>query len=181
MSIFKLAEEVTSSEDNLEEPSYTLYDRGVESQVDLTYHSSGSVQRDMWVVFYDPPSDLWWNKYLHKGYHHCMTIQWDGFMWILNNHTLGHTETMTLPVEEWKHVKMFIEHWWEGENFSYVHVNRVLDSERSKRIKWLFTPYTCTELVKAHLGVEDYFTWTPYQLYKLLKKNSEILEEDEQL
>ena len=152
-------QQVLSEIDDLE--SYTIYDGVAGAHKDLTFNKDGVVQRDVWVVFYDPPTNQWWNRHLQEGYHHCMTLQWDGYMWILSNHTIGHTEIFTLPVEKWEDVKKFIEYWFEGENFSYVHVNTSLDSNKDRRTKLLFTPYTCTELVKATLGVREYFLWTP--------------------
>lgn len=168
--------------DHINEPiepnEYTYYDRLTESQVDLTYNSDGYVQRDMWILFYGSEGTHWWNKYLEEGFTHCLTIQWDGFMWILNNHALDHTSTRTIPVEEWEDVKKYVMQFHKGTNYRWVHVNNVLDSKRSSRLKWLFTPYTCTELVKAHVGIEDYFVWTPYQLYTHIHSVGMVLTEE---
>lgn len=182
MSILNISKELEEQEkqalkDIEELDSYTIYDVASDTREDLTFNKQGDVQRKLWVVFYDPPTNQWWNKHLHQGYHHCMTIQWDGFMWILSNHTIGHTEIFTLPVEKWEDVKKFIEYWFEGENFSYVNVTTVLNSDKPRRTKLLFTPYTCTELVKATLGVREYFLWTPYQLYKHFVSQDMIVEE----
>lgn len=173
MSLLKASEQLE------EIPEYTYYDKLTPTHIDLTFTEEGYVQRDMWVVFYSPPCNgSWWSKRLNKGYGHCLTIQWDGFMWILTNHALDHTAVRTLPVEDFQDVKKYIEQFHKGEYFSWVHVNTLLDSDRFMRLKWLWTPYTCTELVKATLGIEDYFIWTPYQLYTYLQTNNLILEEE---
>jgi len=178
MSLIKAVEDLQCTQPSVESNEFTYYDKLTPSQEDLTFSPEGCVQRDMWVVFYSPPCNgTWWSKRLHKGYGHCLTIQWDGFMWILTNHALDHTAVRVLPVESFDDVKTYIEQFHQGENFTWVHVKTQLNSDRPMRLKWLWTPYTCTELVKATLGIEDYFIWTPYQLYKYFKHNNLITEE----
>lgn len=158
----------------------TIYDITSNLRKDLIYNEQGDIQRDLWVVFYTPKHLYWWNKHLKKGYSHCLTLQWDGFMWIVSNHTAGHTEVFTLPVEEWDKVKMFIEWSFKGEDFSYVHVNTSLSSDNKVRTKCFLAPYTCTESVKATLGLRDYCIFTPYQLYKHFVSKNMIVKEPEE-
>lgn len=30
--------------------------------------------------------------------------------------------------------------------------------------------FNCVEVVKAHIGIKSFWTWTPYQLFQLLEK-----------
>ena len=159
-----------------------LLNMDLEGKKDLLYNKDGNLTRNMFLVFFDPNGDgRWWNGYLKEGYRHVAHLTTDGVFWHYTTHTVGYTYSVWLPlVETYDEAIAFIKKHERGHNFSFVNVENIIPlGDDTVRTKFIMTPYTCTELVKAQLGIRDYFVLTPHQLYKYCKEKELILDERE--
>ena len=115
------------------------------------------------VVFQDSDNPHWLIKYLKPGFRHCYVAIKQDDLWVkidpVNSCTIVEIyENMTIKAE--KDVKI-------------VHF-KVETSEKVYRGGFCW--FNCVEVVKAHIGIKSFWTWTPWQLYKLLEKKMTKLD-----
>ncbi|MFK7840109.1 MAG: hypothetical protein AB8B83_07230 [Bdellovibrionales bacterium] len=116
-----------------------------------------------WVVF-SGQADLPWLKILKKGFRHCYVLLNDEKHWItvdplsnvmdVNVHDLP--PDFDLPL------------WMKNQG--YVIIPTYIQHQE-KQAPWM--PFSCVEAVKRVLGIHNAMMFTPWQLYKCLRKNSE--------
>ena len=117
------------------------------------------------VVFFGGNKTHWWTRFLKKGYYHCfiaMDIGCD--KWGLIDPIMNYTDFIVVQND-----KYFIKNLADkGYTYAIMKQKFVWD-----RKKWHIRPFTCVEVVKNFLGISNPFIFTPYQLYKYIKKEEE--------
>lgn len=117
------------------------------------------------VVFFGGNKTHWWTRFLKKGYYHCFIAMDTGYRkWVLIDPVMNYTDFIVVQ---------------NGDNFIKTIANKGYTYVRIKpkfvcdRKRWHIRPFTCVEVVKNFLGISKPFIFTPYQLYKHIKKESE--------
>ena len=120
------------------------------------------VQKNMraWVIFVGT-TDVWWLKFLKKGYKHCFVVISDGYSWITYDPLSSWTE---LQVQKTP-ITFDLPEWFAKQGYI------VVATKITKRNKLApLSLYTCVEGIKRVLGIHKVTIVTPYQLYKHLTK-----------
>lgn len=108
------------------------------------------------VVFQGSDSKHWLMGWLKPGFRHCYVAIKYGDLWV----KIDPTNSCTI-VEIYG--EMTIK---ESENVKIVH----FEAKTAKNLyRGGFCWFNCVEVVKAHLGIKSFWTWTPYQLYKYMR------------
>ena len=111
-----------------------------------------------YVVFEDQ-TNLWWLKFLKRGFRHCYVIlDFEKFLVEVNSYSN----------------KMIVK---AIDNKNYIKTLEVFHRARVVKTSINFTPkslcpiscFTCVEAVKRILGLQNFFIITPYSLYNKLK------------
>jgi len=122
----------------------------------------GNIDTSAWVVFCKD-TDIWWLRFLKKGYRHCFVILNDGRNWITYDPMSNFTDIAVLETP----LSFDLPRWFSVKGYKVVScfINR------KRKIAPLFL-FTCVEGVKRVLGIHKFRIMTPYQLYKyLLERN----------
>ena len=116
------------------------------------------------VVFTDQ-TDLWWLAFLRRGYRHCfLLIRFDN-IWISVDALAHKTEIMRIDIPD----SFSLIKWFESQGDSVVRCPTI-----QTKLKPLWpSAFSCVEAVKRVLGVQKFFIFTPWQLYKFLRKSNE--------
>ena len=125
---------------------------------------------DWYIVFGYSQEQYWWSRILKDGFDHCWAIRWDGTSWLVYHPALGTADVYTLDKHGYNEQTDLPEivQFTEYVAILYVKINR----DRGRvRIPWIFAPSTCVEAIKYLLGIRSFWTNTPYQLYKYLRKH----------
>jgi len=121
-------------------------------------------QFNVWVIF-PKKSDLWWLRFLKKGYRHCFLILNDGDNWI----TYDPMSTFTEIIMH-KFPRCFnLPRWFDNRGDKVVPAKIIRQTNIAP-----FGMYFCVEGVKRILGIQKFWILTPYQLYKYIKKLERI-------
>lgn len=134
-----------------------------------------------WVVF-SGQTDMFWLKVLRRGFRHCFLLIHDGRGWVTVDPMLHY-----LDVEVLRHISpdFDLPHWLCGQG--HVVMPAAICRRRRRPAPVAF--FTCVETVKRFLGLHHVLIFTPWQLYRYLRKeqyaaagtNSNIYHEGEQL
>ena len=119
---------------------------------------------EYYVVFDTAHFDYWFSKRMKKGFTHCYAIKKSkgGYFWHIINPTRGSLELNLVPIEDYPTIRDCV-----GYGPTIVSVKAIIDTQRFRGTICLFN---CVEVVKALLGIKDMWLWTPYQLYKYLRR-----------
>lgn len=109
------------------------------------------------VVFTDR-TDVWWLKFLRRGFRHCFICIRFANQWIAVEPMLHRVEITRLDLPD----SVNLQRWFEDEGDISVSLHP-LDAPEAKPLTPAFI--TCVELVKRVLGLRRAFILTPYQLY----------------
>ncbi len=116
------------------------------------------------VVFTDQ-TDLWWLKFLRRGFRHCFIILRFADVWISLDPLAHKTEIMRIDLPD----GFDLRRWLESQGDLVLRF-----SGKSPELKPLWPCFfTCVEAVKRTLGVRNPFILTPWQLYRFLKTDHE--------
>jgi len=114
------------------------------------------VSSDIFVVFINDDGH-WWSRFLHKEIKHCFVLKPNGQDYIVYGRT----------------TKKF-------DLFTVTDKNAILDEpfimmgyKQKHPVRSLFMLNTCVGHTKQLLGINRPFIWTPYQLYKYMRKHYE--------
>lgn len=108
-----------------------------------------------YVAFCDDDGPHWWSWMLHPEIRHCYIVIPDNGKWLI-------TSKSTEGVE-----------YVYTENLSDVVSGDILiKSQRHNARRGLFMLNTCVGHTKQALGINKPFIWTPYQLFKYLRKQN---------
>lgn len=130
----------------------------------LAQQISPKPEQQAWVVF-SGQADLKWLRLLRQGFRHCYVLLNDGEHWISLDPLSCHTEVAVHHIAP----DFDLPKWLELKGMTVVPA--VIQPKQSAA-PWM--PHSCVEAVKRVLGIHDQWLFTPWQLYKKLKK--EILD-----
>lgn len=125
------------------------------------------VELEHYVVFDYSTRKKWYMKLLKPGFAHCYVMKKSdaGNFWIVINPMHSHIDidyrsTTTFPTAR----------DYAGEQAKIVKVTTFIDPLAST---FKFGIITCVDVVMRHLGKRSWLVWTPYQLYKYLRKHDD--------
>jgi hypothetical protein len=119
---------------------------------------------DFLVVFSDH-TDLWWLKFLRRGFRHCYILIRFADVWISVDALAHRTEITRIDGPDHFSLKKWLED--EGETVVFC-------STYKSEIKPLFpSNFNCVESVKRIIGLRKLFIVTPWQLYQFITKHHE--------
>lgn len=127
-------------------------------------HESESTRR-YFVVFTQGPWH-WWDWFFKRGYCHCYLLIWDDPLWLCVEPTMQITQVFTIPKYEWCDPFTML-----GDPNAKI-VETWLRCDETMRTPWVWSPVTCTEIVKSILGIRAFWMWTPWQLAKYLRRDN---------
>jgi len=119
-----------------------------------------AISTKAWVIF-SGQADLPWLKILKPGYRHCCVLLNDKKHWITIDPLSNHMDVKIhdLPLD-------FNLPLWMKSQGQIVIPAKI--ERRDKQAPWM--PFSCVEAVKRVLGIHKQGIWTPWQLYKYLRK-----------
>ena len=98
-------------------------------------------------------------RLLKKGFRHCFIIMSDGTNWVLIDPIIGFTDMIFVKKEN-------LFNFIDKKGYTLVRAKLTIQNKRPFHLR----PMTCVEIVKSLLCISNPFIFTPYQLYKYLKK-----------
>ncbi|HEY8190876.1 MAG TPA: hypothetical protein VIG74_00525 [Alphaproteobacteria bacterium] len=120
-------------------------------------------EQQAWVVF-SGKADMPWLRCLRPGFKHCFVLLRDGTRWISVDPMLNRMEVLL------QHVPSdFDMPDWLKERGNII-VPAAIDRSKTRPAPW--RPFTCVEAVKRVLGIHQGWIFTPWQLYRHLKKEA---------
>ena len=118
----------------------------------------------MGYVFFSDQSELWWLRFLRRGFRHCALIIEKDNLFILVD-PLSHQLMIDVHVEL---KREDFAHWLAHCGMTYVAVEMKPCPLRAA--PWGFL--SCVEVIKRILGIRQRFIVTPWQLYNFLVDKS---------
>lgn len=112
---------------------------------------------------------FWWVDYLwfDRRAIHVFALKWTGYEWVMVQPRIGYMEVQVLDYQRESDLPLIVE---ELEiDYTYQVGFERLDKYRY-RTPWLLWVWTCTEQVKALLGIRAAWVFTPRQLHRYLKR-----------
>lgn len=127
---------------------------------------------DWYVVYFTRPPHFFWQRWVKQGFRHCE-------LWRAYRFGPGLGQVLWLVLRPnfevlRSHLEFDPKPPWEipGATVQKVYVVFKLWKTR----QWLhFGPWTCTEAVKAGLGINKFWLRTPHQLYQYIKHHHGVL------
>ena len=118
---------------------------------------------DYYIVFTDSTHDHWLLKRLRRSFQHVFAVKKSPGekFWIIVNPLVAYTVVETVPVAHYPDIWALVD-----PNAVIVPVL----AEIKEKERHTVCVFNCVEVVKSLLGIRDFWLWTPYQLYKHLKK-----------
>lgn len=117
----------------------------------------GKAPIEWWLIFHDPVTPRWWNRWLKPGFRHVSALRRDGRIWVHVVPTVAFIDVNVLRTDA---------HPWQiFKDATCVRVVSYRDLSEY-RTPMLINAITCVEIMKGLLGIRRFTVWTPYQLYK---------------
>lgn len=116
------------------------------------------------LVAFSGEAELKWLRLLKPGYRHCFVLLESVNAWVVYNPLSNGTE-----VEVWPGEHEDVVRTWLAQH-GYEVVGTVVEPVLPKPMMW--APYSCVEALKRVLGVRAPGVFTPWQLYRHLKKQN---------
>ena len=122
---------------------------------------------DYYIIFTNSQHKHWLLKRLKKKYQHVFAVKKSvgGCFWIIINPLISYTYIDIVPVLESPHIRTLLI---DPENSVIVPVTATIGEKE----RHTFCIINCVEIVKSLLGIRAFWVWTPYQLYKYLKRGN---------
>ena len=105
----------------------------------------------------------WWTRFLKKGFYHCFVILGDGYKWIIIDPVMDFTDVVL--VQDWCIVDFLKE---KGYKFILTKPKHIYGKRKNA-----LRLFTCVEVAKSLLGITEHFIFTPYQLFKYIRREKE--------
>lgn len=118
---------------------------------------------DAALVVFSDQTDLWWLKFLRRGFRHCFVVIHINDRWIAIDPMAHFLEISLTDLPQDFDLAL-----WFRESGMRVVETQILYPERR-----IYPPFflSCVEVVKRVLGLHRPFILTPAQLYKFLNNN----------
>ena len=121
---------------------------------------------DYYIIFTESGSENWLIKRLRKPYQHVLAIKKSPGkrFWIVINPIISFTYVDIVPVKDFPDIESLVD-----KNAVIVpYTASIIDKSRHT-----LCVINCVEIVKSLLGIRAFWIWTPYQLYKYIKKGGD--------
>lgn len=123
---------------------------------------NGRLPLSWYLVFHDPDKRRWWDRWLKPGFRHCYALRCDRGVWVAVDGSLPCLSVDILPFSPDNRP-------YAPRGGTIIHVNALVQPE-TFRTPQLIAPFTCVEVCKAVLGIRAPFVWTPWQLYRHVRR-----------
>ncbi len=125
------------------------------------YDSTIDHPSEAWVIF-SGQTDFRFLSFLKPGFRHCYVLLRDRQQWITVDPLFPYTEIMAHDIDR----DFDLPGWLEGRGHKVV--KAILNRNIKKPAPVMV--FTCVEAVKRILGLHRFLIFTPYQLYRHLRK-----------
>ncbi len=114
------------------------------------------------LVVFSGQTDLWWLKFLRRGFRHCFVAIRSQDRWVVIDPML-HFWEVTIPDIS---IQFDLARWFTDQGLT------VVETEIKSPDRRCYPPFflSCVEVVKRILGIHHPFVVTPAQLYRYLQK-----------
>ncbi len=133
-------------------------------------HSKGKGRALSALVVFSDQADLPWLRFLRRGYRHCFLAFLQESNWVIYDSLVHRTEISTLDLPS----DFDLAGWYRTHGFGVLATEiRPPSALRGKKAGWIYfplRPFTCVEAVKRVLGIEAAHVFTPWQLYRHLRR-----------
>lgn len=120
---------------------------------------------DYFIIFTNTRHKHWLLKRLRNKFQHVFAVKKSagGEFWIVINPIISHTHVSIVPISHYPTIGALL---FDPANSVVIPVTaKITDNER-----YTLCVFNCVEVIKSLLGIRAFWTWTPYQLYRYLKK-----------
>ena len=128
--------------------------------------SSNYGQWDEALVVFSPEVQLWWLRFLKKGFKHCFVVLSNQENLVVIDPLRNRTEICVMSTFPLERLQILLEA--NGYITVRTQVRHHSDNAVSLGI------FSCVEMVKRLLGIHKASIITPYRLYKFLNKNKNM-------
>ncbi len=125
-------------------------------------------QRQRFFVVFKPGAPHWWDWFLKPGFTHVYVLIWDYGLWLYVDPALHHTRVVILEQLDDRPPGF----WLVDEEATVLEVQPEVGRPGDLRAPWVLGPLTCVESVKAVLGIRRFWLFTPWQLFKHLRRRA---------
>ena len=122
-----------------------------------------AMDKKAWIVFTNQ-TDLPLLSFLKDGFRHCFVVLHEGDRWISIDPMAHHMVIDVHDMPESFDMPAYLHQ--QG----YQVIEAVLRSPPLRPAPWMF--FTCVEVCKRMLGIHKFAIFTPWQLYRYLKKHN---------
>lgn len=119
-----------------------------------------------WVVF-SGQTDVFWLKFLRRGFRHCFVLIHDGTGWVTVDPMLHYME---IKVHHQVAASFDLPRWLCAQG----HIVMPAPVHRGAGKPAPVALFSCVEAVKRFLGLHHRFIFTPWQLYRYLQKTQDV-------
>ena len=122
------------------------------------------MQQKAWVGF-APEAEIWWLRFLKKGYRHCFVCIKSHDQWVIIDPLSRSIDIEIIAAEKVKNLPRYLaQQGYKVYPFGSI--------ENTKKTGRIIGYLSCVTLVKKTLGLSKPFIFTPYQLARYLEKRS---------
>jgi hypothetical protein len=122
-------------------------------------------QYDSVLVIFSDRTELWWLRWLRRGFRHCFLALNDGRHWITCDPLAHRIELVVQPIE----ADFDLAAHYRCHGMTVVETKTAATPLRCAPI----AVFTCVETVKRVLGLHRRRILTPWQLYRFLTKSAD--------
>jgi hypothetical protein len=116
------------------------------------------------VVFCDH-TDLWWLKFLRRGFRHCFILLRFADIWISIDALAHKTEIVRIDLPDLINLKQWLE--TNGDIVIKCPISKAKEKPIGPSV------FSCVESVKRIIGIRKPLIITPWQLYKFITTQNE--------
>ena len=126
---------------------------------------AASSVEDYYIIFTGSTHNHWLIKRLRKPFQHVFAVKKSpgGRFWIIINPLITHTHIDIIAVSQFPTIGTLLI---DPESSVVIPVTATITAKERHTL----CIFNCVEVVKSLLGMRAFWIWTPYQLYKRLKK-----------
>jgi hypothetical protein len=125
----------------------------------LTSSAKNIVVEDWYVIFAPTRTKHWIYRFIDPYFQHCYMVKEDLGLWVIVDSKSCHTSVTTELVQDFPHIRLLCP------NSIIIPVQVRIDIAKDK---WHLGMNTCVDVCKGLLGLNKFWIWTPYQLYRYL-------------
>tara|TARA_R110000765_G_scaffold273431_2_gene372158 strand:- start:1221 stop:1637 length:417 start_codon:yes stop_codon:yes gene_type:complete len=120
-----------------------------------------------YVVFGKADHPYWWNRFLKPTWMHITLLHWDGYNWIKCEPNLAYIDISILTTVQSDTVQTITSRC--GHTAVEYLARREVIGKRQK-MRAVFALCNCVETAKAVLGIRAWYVFTPWQLFKYIRR-----------